>query len=97
MACCINTETLYCEYNLCDGSITMPFTATIDGEYRINIKNYSNTSVTATLAVGDAIIVPAECLNEQAEHIISVYDPNGMLVNDTCYKVVTKIYNKCCI
>lgn len=92
--CCSNTAILFCNYDLCSGDIDTGIAAGMDGEYTIKVSPFDNLHK-VTLITGQYIILPAFLFNESAAHTVEITGPNGDVLNNTCYRITTKIYNRC--
>jgi len=94
--CCPAVVVLSCDWNACENYPIEE--ATIEGVYIFNVNSPTPQTYTAQLLAGDRIEIPAAILNEAATHTITIKDPNGDLLNDTCYQITTKIkYTPCLI
>ena len=94
--CCPAVVVLSCDWNACKSYPIQK--AIIEGVYTCTVNSPTPQTYTAQLLAGDRIKIPAAMLNEAATHTITIKDPNGDLLNDTCYQITTKIkYTTCLI
>lgn len=96
MICCPNTTTLVCDYDVCKGNFNTALTAMQDGTHTITVNSHTASALEVELLSGDAIVVPNEFLIEQGEMILQITQPDGTMLNNTCYKITTKFYFKKC-
>lgn len=96
MLCCPNTTTLVCDYDVCKGDFNTALTAMQDGAHTITVNSHVASTLEVELLMGDAIVVPNEFLIEQGEMILQIMQPDGTILNNTCYKIKTKTYFKKC-
>lgn len=88
MACdCINTICIKVFVSPCDTGIDLGLTAPADGDYTFRLGfNGVYTSFVLTLETDDEIIIP-NVVNENYNHELQIIEPNGDLLNDTCYSL----------
>lgn len=96
--CCTNIYDLGCKV-VCD-ELELPLEALLDGDHKVFIEYKGQTFeyVCTVVYIGENITIPANLLNENYEHIISVTDPDGEEliyeydgVEYDCFKVQTKV------
>ena len=93
--CCPAVVVLSCDWNACQDYPIQE--AVIEGLYSYNVQSPTPQTYTVQLLEGDRIEIPAAMLNESATHTIIITDPNGDLLNDTCYQITTKIHYTPCL
>ena len=93
--CCPAVVVLSCDWNACLGYPLQD--VLIAGNYVFTVNSPTPQTYTAQLLAGDRIKIPAAMLNEAATHTITIKDPNGDLLNDTCYQITTKIHFTPCL
>lgn len=93
--CCPAVVVLSCDWNACQDYPIQE--AIIEGLYTYNVQSPTPQTYTVQLLAGDRIDVPAAMLNEAATHTVTITDPDGNLLNDTCYQITTKIHFTPCL
>ena len=93
--CCPAVVVLSCDWNACENYPIQE--AVIEGLYTYTVNAPTPQIHTVQLLIGERIEIPAEMLNEAATHTITITDPDGNLLNDTCYQITTKIHFTPCL
>ena len=93
--CCPAVVVLSCDWNACENYPIQE--AVIEGLYTYTVHSPTPQIHTVQLLIGERIEIPAEMLNEAATHTITITDPDGNLLNDTCYQITTKIHFTPCL
>jgi len=85
-ACTIN-ECINLYVNPCDTGINTGIVLTESGNYTVRIEFNGAFKTSVIAVVADEPIVLPNTLNSSYLHVMTIFDSDGELVNDTCYKL----------
>lgn len=91
MSCdCTNYECRTLYVNPCDTGIDTGISVAVSGDYTIRIDfNGSVQSLELALTAGESIIL-GNILNLNYTHTLTIFDSDGNIVGNTCYRLTTK-------
>ena len=93
--CCPAVVVLSCDWNACKNYPIQK--VIIPGNYVFTVNSPTPQTLTYFFGIDESIVIPTQVLNEAATHTITITDPDGNLLNDTCYQITTKIHFTPCL
>jgi len=93
--CCPAVVVLSCDWNACLGYPLQD--VLIAGEYVFTVNSPTPQTLTYFFGIDETIVILPQLLNDAATHTITITDPDGNLLNDTCYQITTKIHFTPCL
>lgn len=88
MSCCANTECIDVYINDCSSTVTIPVIANQSGVWKMFVEFNGIEIKQAYYFTQGQNIVLENKFNSGYTHTLKIYDPNGILFNDTCYMLI---------